>query len=107
MKQRLMFLCGLVCAMALGAWVPTFASSTCTASGFTAYGECYLELTGCAAGTCAYDAGSGGEGSVSGMNCTGYYGTCSGNWYMELSQCGEGGGTFYCRVDNFGLPLIN
>lgn len=107
MKWRLVFLGGLVCAIVLGAWVPTLASSsTCSASGFTAYGDCYLELTGCEAGSCDYNAGTGGEGWVEGTNCTGYYGSCSGNWYMELSQC-TGDAGFYCRVDNFGLPLIN
>jgi len=99
-RRHLVFAGGLICAMVLAGMIPVAADS-CQA--FTAYGDCYIELTGCS-GSCSFDPGENGEGSLSGTNCTGAYGECVGEWGYELQVCG--GGSFYCGVHVWEYPLI-
>ena len=105
MRQRMVFAFGLACALILAWWTPTLASSN-SCQAFTAYGDCYIELTGCD-GDCDFNAGQGGEGWLQGSNCTGAYGVCTSDWYYELGVCGGGGSTFYCTNHTFRVPLIN
>lgn len=101
MIRRLVFLGGLACAFILAGWMPASASGSCQA--WTAYGDCYIELTGCSGG-CSFDPGENGQGSLTG-NCTGYGGACVGNWFLEASWCDGSGGMFTCEV-RASLPLV-
>jgi hypothetical protein len=83
--------------------MPVSASGSCQA--WTAYGDCYIELTGCEGG-CQFEQGPNGESSLSGTNCTGAYGQCVTGWYFELSWCG-GEGPYYCGATAFQEPLVN
>ena len=101
MTGRIVFLGGMFAALLLAAVQPVSADD-CFA--YTAYGDCYIELTGCD-GNCTFDPGQNGEGSLTGENCTGFSGACIGNWYFELFECPDPppGAPFYCKISVFGI----
>lgn len=101
MRTQLKLAIGLAVALVVAAWTgATLRADSCQA--FTAYGDCYIELTGCSGG-CTYDPGQGGEGSLEGTDCTGASGSCVGDWYYELAMSGS----TWASVHVFRDPLIN
>jgi hypothetical protein len=95
--RLLVFACGMLCALLLAG--RTIAADDCFA--FTAYGDCYIELTGCT-GPCQFNPGENGEGSLTGTGCSGFSGACTGNWYFELSWCEDQGGSYICKINAIG-----